>query len=200
MQSYFPPLKDWKPLWPWKNQITPTAQIPRYTNLTEEAFFDVIRTGQPFVIDDCARDWPYRNWPCKKFGEKWPQGSMKAEYSDMQGHIKLGDGKWWSKVRKGDRQAQHMSEGKMVAGPYIWHVKDEEPEPVKQDVQKNWQAPPLHKCATPPFPPVIFFVVFLVISIRPDRANAIRPSAPPLPGPILHEQDPRQPPRGLGLV
>lgn len=181
MQSYFPPLKDHKPLFPWTNQITPKAEIPRYKNMTEDQFFDVIRTGQPFVIDDCATDWPYNDWPCKKFGESWPQGSMKAEYSDHQGHIKLGDGKWWGEIRKGDQQAQHMSKGKMVAGPYIWHVKDEEPEPVKQDVQKKWKA--RARC----FPCSYFFV-------------PVAPHVHTCTGALLYEQDTRQPLGGMGLV
>ena len=29
----------------------------------------------------------------------------------------------------------------MVHGPYIWHVKDEEPQEVKTDVQKLWKSP-----------------------------------------------------------
>lgn len=80
VQQYFPPLKDHIPVFPWTkgNQRSEWAQIPRKTNLTEEAFFDLIRTGQPFVVDDCAKQWPYRDWSCKQFGDAWPKGHMKV--------------------------------------------------------------------------------------------------------------------------
>jgi len=141
VQSYFPPLRDHVPAFPWRNQHIPKSQIPRYTNLTEVKFFELIRTGQPFVVDDCAATWPYRDWSCKQFGDSWPTGNMKAEYSRNQHRTYLGDGKWWKHLRDGDRQEQHLSEGEMVAGPYIWHVKDEEPIETKRDVQRRWQGP-----------------------------------------------------------
>merc|ERR1711907_923622 len=126
-QAYFKPLKDFVPEMPFTNTKTPTMKIPRYTKMKTAEFFDAIRTGQPFVVDDCAEGWSYKNWQCKDFGDHWPKGNMKAEYSKNQGRTHLGDGIWWNRIRDGDKQAQHISKGAQTAGPYIWHVKDEEP-------------------------------------------------------------------------
>jgi len=141
VQGYFEPLKDHKSALPWKNQLTPASSIIRKTNLTKREFDALVRSGQPFVVDDCATNWPYRKWSCKDFGDAWPSGHMKAEYSEDQRRTTLGDGKWWHKLRDGDRQKQHISNGSMVAGPYIWHVKDEEPLATKRSVQQKWQSP-----------------------------------------------------------
>ena len=79
---------------------------------------------------------------------------MRAEYSEKQRHVLLGEGDWfrtdppWIPVedelsnyeqlkgmqppphaekrtlRPTSREPQHMSKGDRLAGPYIWHVKD----------------------------------------------------------------------------
>jgi hypothetical protein len=106
VQEFFKPLENHTGELPWTNQYTPKAEIVRVTNVTKEDFFELIRSGQPFAVDDGARDWPYKDWPCSKFGESWPQGKMKAEYSEGQAYSNLGDGKWWNTPRKGDQQEQ----------------------------------------------------------------------------------------------
>eukprot|EP00656_Telonema_subtile_P002231 TRINITY_DN10975_c0_g3_i1.p1 TRINITY_DN10975_c0_g3~~TRINITY_DN10975_c0_g3_i1.p1 ORF type:complete len:165 (-),score=23.32 TRINITY_DN10975_c0_g3_i1:107-601(-) len=140
-QDYFPPLADHTPVMPWDNKHIPSAPIVRKSNLSKAEFYALVRKGQPFVVDDCADGWPYTKWSCADFGKAWPTGHMKAEYSPGQKRTALGDGLWWKNVRPGAKHEEHISQGKMVAGPYIWHVKDEEPIETKKSVQENWQSP-----------------------------------------------------------
>ena len=58
---------------------TPKAELVRVTNATKDAFCELIRSGQPFDVDDGAQGWPFKDCLCSKFGESWPQGKMKAE-------------------------------------------------------------------------------------------------------------------------
>lgn len=139
-QSYFAPLAGHTPAFPWRNQHIPGSSILRKSNLTKAEFDKLVRSGQPFVVDDCADGWPFKEWKCEDFGRHWPSGNMKAEYSSG-GRTTLGDGIWWNKLRDGARSPQHMSGGEMIAGPYIWHVKDEEPPATKRSVQKHWRSP-----------------------------------------------------------
>jgi len=66
---------------------------------------------------------------------------MKAEYAKQGARQSLRDARWYQEARLTQSHPQHISAGKKMAGPYIWHVKDEEPPAVKRSVQKFWHTP-----------------------------------------------------------
>jgi len=137
-EQFFEPLKGFKPA--PASEFKPKAQIPRFTNITHEQFVKLVRRGQPFVVDDCVKDHPMMGFVCKDFSEKWPKGQMKAEYSGG-GRTTLGDPAWYSTARPAKGWPDHMTAGRRISGPYVWHVKDEEPLPVKRSVQEYWKTP-----------------------------------------------------------
>lgn len=146
LQEYFSPLKDFQPA--PSSQFTPRAEIVRRTHITTDEFNDLIRKGQPFVVDDCAQGWPYLDWTCEDFAKSYPKGNMKSEYSPGQARQSVGDHKWHQKVRPAKKEDQHISNGQMIAGPYVWHVKDEEPRETKRDIQTRWLPPYFMKNTT----------------------------------------------------
>jgi hypothetical protein len=127
VQDYFEPLKGFEgEFFSQGADFVAKHDIVRMKNMSQDKFFDLIRRGQPFLVEDCAEGHPYTNWPCSKFGEKWPKGHMKSEYTATQEHILLGaqgPNAWHTKKRDGDTQPQHLSNGSMLSGPYVWHVK-----------------------------------------------------------------------------
>mmetsp|Transcript_101091 Transcript_101091/g.182443 ORF Transcript_101091/g.182443 Transcript_101091/m.182443 type:complete len:572 (-) Transcript_101091:269-1984(-) len=119
-------------------------QITRVTNLDDERFQQLVRDGVPFVVDDCTKGFDedaISQFQCKDFADRWPSGNMRAEYSPGQYHIYLKDPTWYSKVEPRRSHEEHMAGEDPIAGPYIWHVKDEEPLQTKREVQKHWRTP-----------------------------------------------------------
>lgn len=84
---------------------------------------------------------PGNNPPREDFADRWPSGNMRAEYTPGQYHIYLKDPTWYSKVEPQRAHKEHMAGGRKIAGPYIWHVKDEEPIKTKREVQRHWRTP-----------------------------------------------------------
>eukprot|EP00435_Cladocopium_sp_Y103_P039807 s1971_g10.t1 len=152
LQDYFKPLRSFTPKSPLADDFEkPTAVIPRYRNLTTGQLQDLVSNGQPFVVEDCGQDAPLTSWSCEDYALRWPEGKMRAEYSEGQRPILLGDAGWFRTLRPTGRHSQHLSKGDRLAGPYIWHVKDHEPNqccnstetcwPVKRSVQEHWRTP-----------------------------------------------------------
>ena len=56
-----------------------SRQLLRLKNTTWEEFAYHVRRGQPLVVEDAARDWPFGGWGCRDFGTAYPTGHMKAE-------------------------------------------------------------------------------------------------------------------------
>lgn len=118
------------------------TQVTRVANLEDSRFNQLVRDGVPFVVDDCTRDFDEEavtHLQCKDFAERWPSGNMRAEYTRGQYHIYLKDPNWYTKVETQPGHAEHMAD--TLAGPYVWHVKDEEPLTTKRAIQKHWRTP-----------------------------------------------------------
>jgi len=118
--------------------------ITRVTNLEDAAFQQMVRDGAPFVVDDCTRGFDedaINAFECKDFARRWPSGNMRAEYTPGQYHIYLKDPNWYTKIEPQRAHHEHMAGKKKIAGPYIWHVKDEEPLKTKREVQQHWRTP-----------------------------------------------------------
>eukprot|EP00927_Polykrikos_kofoidii_P032091 TRINITY_DN27436_c0_g1_i1.p1 TRINITY_DN27436_c0_g1~~TRINITY_DN27436_c0_g1_i1.p1 ORF type:complete len:516 (-),score=73.91 TRINITY_DN27436_c0_g1_i1:76-1623(-) len=115
------------------NEITAANKAPmvRVRNLQDDEFKSLVRVGYPFIVDDCApaAEASLREMTCAEFGRRWPKEHMKAEYTANQAHIYLKDPKWHSVQNPTDKVPQHLSLGKPLSGPYIWHVKDETVDP-----------------------------------------------------------------------
>ncbi|CAL1154990.1 unnamed protein product [Cladocopium goreaui] len=150
--DHFEPLRNFTPKNPLADDFEkPTAVIPRYRKLTAGQLQDLVSNGQPFVVEDCGQDAPLISWSCKDYALRWPEGKMRAEYSEGQRPILLGDADWFRTLRPTGLHSQHLSKGDKLAGPYIWHVKDHEPNqccnstetcwPVKRSVQEHWRTP-----------------------------------------------------------
>ena len=145
-QEHFQPLRQ------WRNNHIPNAKIPRLRNITENIFKKYIENGQPFVVDDCGHGSdPLRSWSCQDFSTRFPEGKMRAEYSDGQRPINLKQPEWYSRPRATRAESEHMSGGKRIPGPYIWHCKDHEAGtscsskddcwPVKEEMQRHFRTP-----------------------------------------------------------
>jgi len=118
--------------------------ILRVKDLDDATFQQLIRDGTPFVVDDCTRGFDagaVSNFECKDFADRWPTGNMRAEYTPGQYHIYLKDPGWYSTIAPQRSHVEHMAKKNKIAGPYIWHVKDEEPLKTKRQVQKHWRTP-----------------------------------------------------------
>eukprot|EP00913_Durusdinium_trenchii_P004586 g4260.t1 len=57
------------------------------------------------------------------------------------GRDRFQDPDWYTKVHPQRKNEEHMAGSRKIAGPYIWHVKDEEPLKTKRSVQKHWRTP-----------------------------------------------------------
>jgi hypothetical protein len=136
-------LKDYKGL-SWKD-IGPESAAPmtRVKSLDQEEFKDLVRHGYPFIVDDCVPvDAELREYACSEYGRRWPKEHMKAEYTRDQEHIYLADSDWHSVQKPTAKAKKHMSRGKPLSGPYIWHVKDETDDPqTKKDIQEMFPVP-----------------------------------------------------------
>eukprot|EP00747_Dinoflagellata_sp_TGD_P208244 gnl/TRDRNA2_/TRDRNA2_81760_c0_seq1.p1 gnl/TRDRNA2_/TRDRNA2_81760_c0~~gnl/TRDRNA2_/TRDRNA2_81760_c0_seq1.p1 ORF type:complete len:508 (-),score=90.69 gnl/TRDRNA2_/TRDRNA2_81760_c0_seq1:53-1537(-) len=142
-EYYSRTLKDYKGL-AW-NEITKENASPmlRLKNLHDDEFKELVRKGYPFVVDDCAPpDATLRDFPCSEYGKRWPQEHMRAEYTPGQVHIHLKDPEWYSVQKPTAKAPKHLSQGKPLSGPYIWHVKDEtESKETKPAIQKIFPVP-----------------------------------------------------------
>jgi hypothetical protein len=124
-EYYSRTLKDYKPL-TWDG-ITPTnaQKLLRVRNVADKEFNDLVRRGYPFVVEDCIPSNELSNMPCSEYGKRFPQEHMKAEYTPGQAHVYLGDSDWHSVKKPTAKAKKHLSLGKPLSGPYVWHVKDE---------------------------------------------------------------------------
>lgn len=141
-EYYSRTLKDYKGL-TW-DQITPqsASKMLRVTSLSNEDFQQLVREGYPFIVDDCAPAAELAEVPCSEFGRKFPKEHMKAEYTEGQAHINLGDPEWYSVQKPTESAPKHLSRGKPLSGPYIWHVKDETVDPrTKPELAKVFPVP-----------------------------------------------------------
>jgi len=144
VQDYWHFLRNYQevPLKDFDQQTAP--QVLRVSKLDDETFQQLVRDGVPFVVDDCTEgfsDGAISDFECKDFADRWPSGNMRAEYTPGQYHIYLKDPDWYTKVHPQRKNAEHMAGSRKIAGPYIWHVKDEEPLKTKRSVQKHWRTP-----------------------------------------------------------
>ncbi|CAK0883059.1 unnamed protein product [Prorocentrum cordatum] len=117
--------------------------MTRVKNVGQDEFKDLVRHGYPFIVDDCVpEDAELRELACSEYGRRWPKEHMKAEYTRGQEHINLGDSDWHSVQKPTAKAKKHMSRGKPLSGPYIWHVKDETDDPqTKTDIQRMFPVP-----------------------------------------------------------
>ncbi|CAJ1390156.1 unnamed protein product [Effrenium voratum] len=118
--------------------------VLRVTNLDDATFQQLVRDGVPFVVDDCTRGFDedaISEFECKDFADRWPSGNMRAEYTPGQYHIYLKEPDWYTNIYPQRSNDEHMAGSRKIAGPYIWHVKDEEPLKTKRSVQKHWRTP-----------------------------------------------------------
>lgn len=142
-EYYSRTLKDYKPL-SW-DTITEENKAPmiRVRNLQDDEFRELVRKAYPFIVDDCAPpDATLRDWSCADFGKQYPNEHMRAEYTPGQHHIYLKDPEWHTVQKPTATAAKHLSRGKPLSGPYIWHVKDEtEGRYTKRELQRIFPVP-----------------------------------------------------------
>eukprot|EP00928_Gymnodinium_smaydae_P032648 TRINITY_DN23585_c0_g2_i2.p1 TRINITY_DN23585_c0_g2~~TRINITY_DN23585_c0_g2_i2.p1 ORF type:complete len:571 (+),score=57.15 TRINITY_DN23585_c0_g2_i2:37-1749(+) len=144
VQEHYGFLRDYTEVAHKDFDVSKAPPITRVKKLGDADFQQLIRDGAPFVVDDCmvATDAKaISNFECKDFANRWPSGNMRAEYTPGQYHIYLKDPTWYSKLEPTRAHDEHMAGKNKIAGPYIWHVKDEEPLKTKRSVQKHWRTP-----------------------------------------------------------
>jgi len=136
-------LKDYKGL-SW-DDITPenAARMTRVKNLDQEEFKELVRRAYPFVVEDCVpEDAELKEFACSEYGKRWPKEHMRAEYTPGQKHINLEESDWHTVQKPTVSAKKHLSLGKPLSGPYIWHVKDETEDPqTKKDLQEIFPVP-----------------------------------------------------------
>lgn len=136
-------LKDYKGL-SW-DEITPenAAPMTRVKNMDHEEFKELVRRAYPFVVEDCVPEGAeLQELTCSEYGKRWPKEHMRAEYTPGQKHINLEASEWYSVQKPTVSAKKHLSLGKPLSGPYIWHVKDETDDPkTKRDIQEIFPVP-----------------------------------------------------------
>eukprot|EP00316_Scyphosphaera_apsteinii_P008723 CAMPEP_0119301622 /NCGR_PEP_ID=MMETSP1333-20130426/3371_1 /TAXON_ID=418940 /ORGANISM="Scyphosphaera apsteinii, Strain RCC1455" /LENGTH=476 /DNA_ID=CAMNT_0007303745 /DNA_START=17 /DNA_END=1444 /DNA_ORIENTATION=- len=156
LDEYFPSMRDYVP-----DINRPVSTLERVRNVSPEHFAELVSRGQPFVIEDAARGLPLLGKGCDFYAERWPNASMRAEYHDErrtgkewqiffdpeegETKIPLSNPLWWNTQRPAQpRRAMHKHMAGLagkLSGPYIWHVKDQEPIETKRSVQQHWGVP-----------------------------------------------------------
>lgn len=141
-EYYSRTLKEYKGL-TW-DTITPAnaAKMLRVNSISNPEFNELVRQAYPFIVEDCATENQLVNMPCSEYARRWPNEHMKAEYTEGQAHIYLRDPTWYTEGKATVQAPQHLSRGKPIAGPYVWHVKDEMEDPeTKRTLQKMFSVP-----------------------------------------------------------
>ncbi|KAF4675934.1 hypothetical protein FOL47_007001 [Perkinsus chesapeaki] len=93
-----------------------------------DAFFDVVRRGQPAVFRTAGIGWSLVNQSCREFAARWPEGKMSKQYQTHDMRVALSDPGWAEK--KPSSIGEHAT-----SAPYVWHVKDRVSKEMKKSVQ-----------------------------------------------------------------
>jgi len=142
-EYYSRTLKGYKPL-TWDTITSDNAQkMLRVRNVKDAEFNELVRRGYVFIVEDCSPpDADLSTMACSEYGRRFPKEHMKAEYTEGQAHVYLEDKDWHSVKKPTESAKMHLSKGKPLSGPYVWHVKDETVDKrTKPALQKMFHVP-----------------------------------------------------------
>ena len=145
-----------------REDISEQIETIHLRNTTQEEVDYYVTRGYIVVVDDMAKGHPMLGWSCETYAERWPNGLMRGEYPTPWRLNDAGEGYtvrlratdiWidtfrpaaWRKYTlpgclRNPRCVEYVDEA-ATAAAYVWHVKDREPEELKQSVQVHWKPP-----------------------------------------------------------
>ena len=145
-----------------REDISEQIETIHLRNTTQEEVDYYVTRGYIVVVDDMAKGHPMLGWSCETYAERWPNGLMVGAYPMPWRVNDLDEGYtvrlratdiWidtfrpaaWRKYTlpgclRNPRCVEYVDEA-ATAAAYVWHVKDREPEELKQSVQVHWKPP-----------------------------------------------------------
>ena len=145
-----------------REDISEQIETIHLRNTTQEEVDYYVTRGYIVVVDDMAKGHPMLSWSCETYAERWPNGLMVGAYPMPWRVNDLDEGYtvrlratdiWidtfrpaaWRKYTlpgclRNPRCVEYVDEA-ATAAAYVWHVKDREPEELKQSVQVHWKPP-----------------------------------------------------------
>lgn len=114
-------------------------------------FESIIRRGIPSVlIGVTGLEDPLLSLSCSDFSTRWPDASMRAEYTgrpEPDTFVKLGDSKWVNDTKSpigmnaptGDCDDNVSRESRPAVAPFVWHVKDRVIRSIKEEISGMFQ-------------------------------------------------------------
>ena len=109
-------------------------------------FESVVRRGIPSVFHGVvSHSDPLRNLSCSDFSVRWPDASMRAEYTgrpEPDTFVKLGDSNWVNETKSPigmnspsrDCDDNVSRESRPDVAPFVWHVKDRVTRSIKEEI------------------------------------------------------------------
>jgi hypothetical protein len=136
-----------------------TFKIPTYethdgSEISRADFEYIIRRGIPSVFKGVARqEDKLRRLSCSDFSNRWPQASMRAEYTgkpEGETFLKLGDQRWVNETRSPigmnapteDCDDEVSRDSRPHAAPFVWHVKDRVARSIKSEISQMFKGLP----------------------------------------------------------
>jgi hypothetical protein len=132
----------------------PTYEASRGSGLSRSDFEKVVRRGIPSLFTNVAADESLlRGLSCADFSNRWPNASMRAEYTDSpEGEVmmKLGDSKWINETRtplgvnnpSEDCDNEESKNSRPEVAPFVWHVKDRVARTIKAEISNMYKGLP----------------------------------------------------------
>ena len=138
----------------------PLYESGRGSAFSRSEFETVVRRGIPSVFKGVASDErDLRGLSCSDFSSRWPNASMRAEYTgkpESETFLKLGENHWVNETRspigmnapEQDCDDRNASDSRPIAAPFVWHVKDRVTRSIKSEISRMYTGMPFLKAGS----------------------------------------------------
>ena len=145
-----------------REDISKQIETIHLHNTTQKEVDYYVTRGYVVVVDDMAKGHPMLGWSCETFAEKWPNGLIRGEYpapwrlNDPEEGFTLRLRRtdiWIHTFRPAwiqkfylpgclwNKKCNNYIDNAAPAAAYVWHVKDREPQELKESVQRLFKVP-----------------------------------------------------------
>lgn len=124
----------------------PVVDADGVSHLTRADFENTVRSGIPTVFKGVAADWTdMRALSCEDYSKRWPNASMRVEYTgnpEPETFLKLGDSSWVNAekapvgMNAPDESCddEESRKSRPEVSPFVWHVKDRVSRSIKNEI------------------------------------------------------------------
>lgn len=105
-----------------------------------DEYMRIVHAGIPVKFEGAASDEAWdelRDMTCRKYAARWPDSTMRAEYTGNPGetYIRLGDVSWITEETAPVNHGAGRSKEEHTRRPFVWHVKDQVSNVIKKELQ-----------------------------------------------------------------